>query len=349
MAQVSNPKPADPIIGGLSGLVVGATYPLQALVLFWQQPKLRQYVLVPILINVVVGLTVYAGLLSGGLWAIDALFNHLSRWIPDLSRWAPTLPAWFHWPAWTVTLPAGWHLPQWQWTLPAWLHFPAGWHLPTWQFSWPDWLRLPTWQFHLPDWVSALPDAGAIALLWLARSVLVVTLLLVTGFIFLQFGVLLGAPWYGKLSEEIERLRLGSVRIVDVGLPREIGRSLGYELKKLAITFGIGLPLLLLQLFLGPGTLISTAGGITLAATIVCMDFLDAAVERRRPRFRKKLAILIRSLPASASFALVCLSLVSLPLVNLLAIPLCVAAGTLFACDRILPWLDREEGGKGNA
>ena len=42
-----------------------------------------------------------------------------------------------------------------------------------------------------------------------------------------------------------------------------------------------------------------------------------------------------RSLPASAGFGLACLGLVSIPFVNLLSIPLCVAAGTLFFCDRI--------------
>jgi CysZ protein len=31
--------------------------------------------------------------------------------------------------------------------------------------------------------------------------------------------------------------------------------------------------------------------------------------------------------------------LVSIPLLNLLAVPLCVAAGTLFCCDRVLPQL----------
>jgi CysZ protein len=80
-------------------------------------------------------------------------------------------------------------------------------------------------------------------------------------------------------------------------------------------------------------------GGVALASMIACMDFLDAAVERRRPRFRQKLAIVFRTLPGSASFGLVCLGLVSIPFVNLLSIPVCVAAGTLFFCDRVLPVL----------
>jgi CysZ protein len=112
-------------------------------------------------------------------------------------------------------------------------------------------------------------------------------------------------------------------------------------LKKLVLIVGVGLPLLLLNLVPGIGTIIATVGSITLAATIVCLDFLDAALERRRLRFREKLGLIFRSLPASGSFSLVCLGLVSIPLLNLLTIPLCVASGTLFFCDRIYPKLPK--------
>ena len=83
----------------------------------------------------------------------------------------------------------------------------------------------------------------------------------------------------------------------------------------------------------------SAVGSFTLTTTIVGLDFLDSCLERRRLKFREKLAILFRSLPASGSFALVCLALISIPLVNLFTIPLCVASGTLFVCDRVLPKL----------
>jgi CysZ protein len=96
---------------------------------------------------------------------------------------------------------------------------------------------------------------------------------------------------------------------------------------------------LLFGLIPGFGTLISSIGGIVVTATIVCLDFLDAPLERRRLRFRQKLGIIARCLPTSATFGLVCLVLVSVPLVNLVAIPICVAAGTLFVCDQVLPWL----------
>ncbi len=199
-------------------------------------------------------------------------------------------------------------------------------------------LRLTNWLdtliVNLPAWLSFL-DYLFFGIGFLLHLLLVVGLLLLTGFLLVQFGVLLGAPWYGQLSEQLEELRTGQLPIVKVNFVREIWRALLFELKKLVLVLGVGLLLLLLNFVPGIGTLAATIGGITLAATIVCLDFLDAPLERRRLRFREKLGVVLRSLPATASFSLVCLGLVSIPLLNLLTIPLCVASGTLFFCDRI--------------
>lgn len=314
---------------GLGGFVVGASYPLRALKVLSVTPRLRQYVLFPILLNLVIGITLYAGLLFAGLQAIDALLTAVPTWIADAPRLA------VDWSTWTVALP------DWKLTLPHWLSLPWVALPPR-----PDWLpTLPTIQLPpldlpkitFPNWLAELPEFGLVVFVWVLRILLVMILLLLTGFILLQFGVLLGAPWYGKLSEELERLQTGQLQIIQINPIQEIWRAVLYELKKLVITIGIGVPLLFGNFFPGIGTLIATAGGITLAATIVCLDFLDAALERRRLQFRQKLSMIRHCLPASAGFALVCLALVSVPFLNLLAIPVCVAAGTLFFCDQVLP------------
>ena len=190
----------------------------------------------------------------------------------------------------------------------------------------------------LPAWLGLLKYL-IIGIGFLLHFLLVVGLLLIIGFVLVQFGVLLGAPWYGKLSEQLEEIRTGQLHTVEVGIVRDISRVLLFELKKLVLVVGVGFPLLLLNLAPGIGTLAASVGGVMLAATIVCLDFLDAPLERRRLRFREKLGIVFQSLPASASFSLICLGLVSVPLLNLLTIPLCVASGTLFFCDRIYPKL----------
>ncbi|MGH2366717.1 MAG: EI24 domain-containing protein, partial [Chloroflexota bacterium] len=137
----------------------------------------------------------------------------------------------------------------------------------------------------------------------------------------------------------IEAIRTGSAHPAPsadlAGAAYDLWRALLYELKKLALVVVVGLPLLLLNVVPVAGTVLATAGGLALGATIACLDFLDAPLERKRLGFRSKLAVVRHSLPASAGFGLACLALVSVPFVNLFSIPLCVAAGTLFFCDRV--------------
>jgi CysZ protein len=235
-------------------LVDGATYPLRAVALLGRARGLWGYVLVPLALNLVVGLTVYAGLLLAGFGLIDGLV--------------------------------------------------AG----------------------LPDWAAPLA--------FLLRALLVVGLLIATGFVLVRFGVVLGAPWYGRLSERIELMRLGQAPPAGRGVLRDLGRALVYEAKKLLLVVAVGLALLLVNLVPGAGQALATAGGLALAATVACLDFFDSPLERRGLGFRAKLGSARRTLPASAGFGLACVALTSLPFLNLLFVPLCVAAGTLFCCDR---------------
>jgi CysZ protein len=336
------PQDSSPTVQrGPGSFLVGATYPLRALGVFIKYSHLRGYVLLPIAVNLLVGGTIYAALLFGGLRAIDAIIADVPSWTGNLAHLSPPhlsdlpvpqLPV----PHWQIRFP-DW-LPHWQIALPRLPNLFGG-------FSWslPNW-SLPNWNLSTPDWAIAIANTLGASFLWILRLILVLVLLLVTGFIFLQFGVLLGAPWYGKLSEELEMLRLGKLPPMESSLGstlRDVGRAILYELKKLVLLIGIGLPLLLFNILPGVGAAIASVGYITLTATIVCLDFFDSALERRRLRFRQKLGVVWRSLPGSAGFGLVCLALVSVPLINLLAIPVCVAAGTLFFCDRIQPWLDK--------
>lgn len=260
------------------GLITGATYPLRALKLFNNNPSLRGYVIFPVIVNFIVGIFLYFGLLLPGLTGIENIVLNLDS---QIDQWVANLPQWLHY-----------------------------------------------------------LDILASVLGWLLRVGLVSLLLLIIGFLLLQFGGILGAPWYGQLSEKVEELQTGQPAVLPpqtlTSSVQDIGRAILYELKKLGLQILIGLPLLLLNFIPGFGTLLFTIGGIALASTIVCLDFLDSPMERRRFRFRDKLNMIVRTFPASGSFALVCFGLVVIPFLNLLSIPVCVAAGTMFFCDRIL-------------
>ncbi len=177
-----------------------------------------------------------------------------------------------------------------------------------------------------PEWLA-----------WLLQILLVIALLIAIGYLLVRFGVVLGSPFYSRLSELLEE-QIGGVRLTAppptiTGVARDLARAILFELKKLLLTLSIGLPALLFNLIPAVGTLLATASWIALGATIACLDFYDPPLERRRLGFRAKLAFIRRHLPASAGFGLICLTLTSIPLLNLLAVPVCVTAGTLFYLD----------------
>lgn len=284
MTQKQNLKRKSNIIKAPRELLAGATYPLRALGVIFSNPRLWGYILIPILINFVVGIGLYVVLLLPGWRSVNTLILNLN--------------------ARTEALIA-----------------------------------------NLPKWLAVLDVLDA-ALGWLLRVLLSLLLLIALGFLLVQFGVILGAPFYGKLSEELELLRVGKLPTAEpvsmASIMRDIGRALMHEVNKLILSIKVGLPLLLLNFVPGLGTALASIGTLALAATLVCIDFLDAPLERRRLSFEKKLAVIKNSLPASATFGLVCLGLVSIPLLNLLAVPLCITSGTLFFCDRILPMFDSD-------
>lgn len=279
MSQAPAPKPPG-LIRAPIGFVAGATYPFRALRLLYNRPQLRGYVVIPLLVNFVLGILLYLGLLFPGFNAIESL---------------------------TLLIDT----------------------------------QIDNWVANLPAWLSYL-DVIAILIGWILRVILVLALLLIIGFILLQFGVILGSPWYGQLSEKLEEIKTEKPAVIPpsslTGTVQDIWRAILFELKKLVIQLGIGIPLLLLNFFPGIGTLAFTIGGIALTATMACLDFIDSPLERRRLKFREKLNMIRLALPASASFALVCLGLITIPFINLLAIPICVASGTLFFCDRLWPY-----------
>lgn len=264
-------KTLKKILGGF-GTLDGATYPFKALIIFIKNPRLIKYIAIPILVNIVVAIALYSGLLYFGWQIVDGVQGDLTTWLNQLI-------------------------------------------------------------VNLPQWLGFL-NYLASGLIAAIRFLLIIVLLIATGFLLTQFGVLLGAPWYGQLSEQLEKYRTGKVELIELNIVSDLGRAILYELKKLVLIALIGIPLLLINLFPGLGTVISSIGSFILTTTIVCLDFLDSCMERRRLKFRQKLKVVFKSLPASGSFGLVCLGLISIPLVNLVTIPLCVASGTLFICDR---------------
>jgi CysZ protein len=238
-------------------LLAGVLYPFRALTMIGRHRELWRFVLIPIGVNLVVGVALYAGLYLAGLRQIDQIDQ-------------------------------------------------AG-------------------------------GALTATLEFLARALYIIALAIGVGWLMVRFGVVLGAPWYGQLAGRLEEIISGkidtSAKLTPASAAHDIGRALQFELKKLLLTLAIGLPSLLLNFIPVAGTVAATVVALALGATIACLDFFDAPLERRRLSFRAKLGVVRQTLPASASFGLLAAFLVSIPLLNLLAIPLCVTAGTMLVLE----------------
>lgn len=174
--------------------------------------------------------------------------------------------------------------------------------------------------------------------------VLMVALLWLTGIGIAKFGVILGSPWYGQLAEEIERMSLPAGEVPDApegaaAFAKDIGLAVLYEAKKLALVLAIGVPALLLNLVPGIGSVAAAGVWTALGATTLVLDFLDPALQRRRLRFREKLGVVLRHAPVSAGFGAPALLLAGIPLVNLITVPLCMTAGTLYYVEQVHPRL----------
>lgn len=257
------------------GFWSGASYPFRAGGLLRRYPALAPYLVIPLLLNLVLGVWLYWQLLQWGENSAEIGRIYFGAWWREVAR-----------------------------QLPAALGFLE----------------------------EIFKGVG-----WLLDGLLKLFLLIIAGFILSQLGVILGAPWYEKLSEKLEKILLGHLVLQEVSFGAEIRRSIAFEAKKLVLLLGIGAPSLFLNVFPGLGSLAATAVGVTLTATLACLDFLNPPLERRRLSFRAKLGLIGRSLPASAGFGLSCLVLVSIPVLNLFTIPLCILAGTLFFSERLYP------------
>ena len=178
---------------------------------------------------------------------------------------------------------------------------------------------------------------GGAALGAVIQVVFAVLVLLAVGFVLVRFGVVLGSPWYTRLSERVEEQLTGAAAPAEpltfAGVAADLGRALRFEAGKLALLVVVGLPLLVVNVLPGVGQLVAAGGGLALGATIACLDFFDGPLGRRQRPFRARLGYIRRTLPASAGFGVACAALLGVPLLNLLSLPVCVTAGTIFYCD----------------
>ena len=183
-------------------------------------------------------------------------------------------------------------------------------------------------------WLKPENPAWYLASLWYVTAVLIfLVILLIAFFLFTPIGCLIGGPFNDMLSEKTEFLLDPTAADRPFSLTAIIAEtaiSLRSELTKLLFWVAIIVPALLLNLIPGIGQILFAGISGTVGVFMLALQFADYPMSRRRWTWRRKYAFLRSDLPRTMGFGAGVALLLAIPLLNLLAIPVCVTAGTIF-------------------
>ena len=173
----------------------------------------------------------------------------------------------------------------------------------------------------LPGWLAWLH--------WLLYPLLTVALLILTYYGFSLMANLIAAPFNSLLAAAVEKIERGEPMPSDTPLWREIVASFAQELHKLLYFLALALPTLVLALILPP-----LAPVLWFAYTAWCaaLQYMDYPMANNGIRFRAQRQRLREKrgdvLACGGGISL----LTTIPVINLVAMPVGVIAATLYWC-----------------
>lgn len=173
----------------------------------------------------------------------------------------------------------------------------------------------------LPGWLAWLHG--------LLYPLIAIALLILTYYSFSLMANLIAAPFNSLLAAAVEKAERGEPPPADTPLWREILASFAQELHKLLYFLALALPTLILVLILPP---LAPLLWFTYTAWCAALQYLDYPMANHGIRFRDQRTRLRQhrgdSLACGGAISL----LTTVPLLNLIAMPVGVIAATLYWC-----------------
>lgn len=179
---------------------------------------------------------------------------------------------------------------------------------------------------------QSTPPAYTAVLTIVSRFVDLIVFVLAS-YVTLRFGAVLCSPLYGALAERVALVLPGAEQLPRRSAWQDLVAAIGYEWKKLLMNGAFAFAAVLLAVIPGVGVVIDLGWSVLVGVFFVCLDYTDASFSRRGQSIRSRLKDLGQVMPEALGFALVALPLLSVPGLNLLTMPLCVAAGMLLAAE----------------
>jgi CysZ protein len=188
-----------------------------------------------------------------------------------------------------------------------------------------DLAELLTW--FADDWSEGLRDAvqflAAIGILGLGGLIGILTFTAVT--------LLIGDPFYEKISERIEERFGGVPGAVEVPWWRSLRRSLWDSLRLIALSLVIGIPLFFLGLIPLVGQTVIPVIGALIGGWFLALELVGAPFFRRGLRLPDRRRVLAGHRPLALGFGVSVFCCFLIPLGAVLIMPAAVAGGTLLA------------------
>ncbi|RJL34473.1 EI24 domain-containing protein [Bailinhaonella thermotolerans] len=153
--------------------------------------------------------------------------------------------------------------------------------------------------------------------------------LVLSVFTFTAVTLLIGDPFYEKLSERVEDSLGGAPRAPDVPLWREIARSARDSLVTLVYVVLFTIPLFVLGFVPVVGQTVTPVLGALVSGFFLAVELTSLPLVRRGLRRRERFALLRRNLSATLGFGTLVFLVFLIPLAAVIAMPGAVAGAAM--------------------
>ncbi|WP_034591232.1 EI24 domain-containing protein [Hamadaea tsunoensis] len=172
-------------------------------------------------------------------------------------------------------------------------------------------------------WRTAIHIAAGVGLIGIALLVWVVSFTAVT--------LVIGEPFYEKISERVEAHLGGGPGEVRSGFWKELGRGIRDSIRVTALSVLIGVPLFLCGFIPVVGQTVVPVIGALVGGWFLSVELVGVAFTRRGLRMRDRLAHLRTRRWTALGFGVCVFLCFLIPLGSVLIMPAAVAGGTLLA------------------
>ncbi|MGK7910895.1 MAG: EI24 domain-containing protein [Synechococcus sp.] len=184
------------------------------------------------------------------------------------------------------------------------------------------WFAVRFFNERVGDWLANVPRWLAVAAEAVGSSAIAIAAIILCYILFLPLVGILSGPFRDAMSMHTEKLVRGRVTDEGLGLLAslwEVAKGLGLQLGVLVLLVGVSLIL--------PG--VGTLPSVAIAIFLTTLDMVDPALGLRGYSLNRKLGFVRQNLSLLLGFGVVTFIVFTVPILNLLILPVATVGGTL--------------------